>query len=256
MRAWLTQNKKFVIGMVHLAKMRGVSDEDFKNVIARAEADYWSLVRGGIDAVCIINEGDMPWRITVTAQELAALHKVVTHIRALGPVPLGACVLYNDWRATLQLAATHNLEFVRIDTFVDTNDSDAGIIYPEAEQIVAMRNSLAPQCLLFTDIQVKHKHALDGQPLSWSATQAFAQGSDGVIVTGLETGVPPTVAAVQELCAQFPSQVILTGSGMDPQNGAAFFAHINGAFVGTALKEGGVVNQKKVVQFMDVVHGK
>ncbi len=256
MRDWLLQNKKFVIGMVHLPKIRGINETELPQIIALAKADYWALVRGGIDAICVINEGDKPWNITVTAQQLDVLQAVVGHLKNLSETPLGVCVLYNDWRATLQLAATHDLEFVRIDTFVDTNDSDAGIIYPEAEQIVAMRNSLAPQCLLFTDIQVKHKHALDGQPLSWSAAQAFAQGSDGVIVTGLETGVPPTVAAVQELRAQFPGQVILTGSGMDPQNGAAFFAHINGAFVGTALKEGGVVSQEKVAQFMNAVHGK
>lgn len=253
MQEWLTQNKKFVIGMVHVAAMRGISDDQLDAVITRAEADYWSLVRGGIDAVCAINEGDMPWRITVTAQELVAFHKVVAHLRKLSTTPLGACVLYNDWRAALQLAAAHDLEFVRIDTFVDTNDSDAGIIYPEAAQIVALRNSLAPQSLLFTDIQVKHKHALDGQPLSWSAAQAFAQGSDGVIVTGLETGVPPTVDSVRDLRAQFPNQIILTGSGMDAQNAAGFYQYINGAFVGTAFKEDGLVSQTKVTEFMGAI---
>ncbi|MEI7919010.1 MAG: BtpA/SgcQ family protein [bacterium] len=95
-----------------------------------------------MENICIINESDIPYKINISDIEKKYFLKIAKKIKKKAKVNLGICVLYNDWKATLDIAKAINAQFVRIDTFVDLVESDAGIIYPEAEKIKEHQNKI------------------------------------------------------------------------------------------------------------------
>ena len=80
-----------------------------------------------------------------------------------------------------------------------------------------------------------------------------AQDGDAVIVTGFDTGMPPTVERIEE-CRGGISLPILLGSGLTCENARQLLAHADGAIVGSYFKEGGnwknAVDPQRVSSFM------
>lgn len=253
-------NPSSIIGMIALPPLLGYPEfTSVDAVIERALEDLDTLQRGGVDGVCVENDYDRPHRLTVGPEIVATFTRVAQEVARHSTVPMGLQVLLNDWRASLAIARVSGATFVRLDFFVDRVRIGAGVIEPQPDAVIAYRKQIgAEHIALFTDIQVKHSELLEpGKSLTTSAHQAFAHGTDAVIVTGKITGDGPTVADLQEVREAVGDFPVLVGSGTTPQNVGELFRYADGAIVGTALKNSMASHERvvpeRVKQLMDAV---
>ncbi|MBI5879164.1 MAG: BtpA/SgcQ family protein [Chloroflexi bacterium] len=255
-------NPKPIVGMIALPPLPGYPE--FTRIdayIERALGDLRALEDGGADGVCVENDYDHPHTLTGGPEIIASFTRIVSEVMRHARVPVGLEVLLNDWRASLAIALATGAQFIRMDFFVDRVRIKAGVIEPEPEAVLAYRARIrAEHVALFTDVQVKYSESLEpGKRLSTSVRQAVQHGADAVIVTGRETGQPPTlddVREAREAAGDFP---VLLGSGTAPGNAGALLRVADGALVGTSLKDGSdwpyTVVPSRVRALMDVVRG-
>lgn len=249
--------RKCIVGMLHLLPLKEERGFSIDEIIDRAQKDMHAIIDWGVDAICIINEGDYPWDICISEYEKVRYKQVAQRIRNETSLPLWVCVLYNDWKATCELAHEIDADFVRIDTFIDDVSSDAGVISAQPESIIAMKEVLCPDIQLFVDIHPKYKKVLSWRSLEESIQAALRYPIDGIIITGNKTGEAPLLEQLELIKQHFPNVCILAWSGITAENAQAFYMYINGAFIGTAFKnEEERVDTKKVSQIVRLIHKK
>jgi len=248
---------KCVIGMIALPPLLGYPEfAGVNSVIERALEDLNTLQQGGVDGVCIENDYDRPYQLTVSPEVLASFTHIATEVAGHATIPVGVQVLLNDWRASLAIAKVIDATFVRLDFFVDRVRIKAGVIEPKPEAIIAYRKKIqAENVALFTDVQVKYSELLEpDKSLTTSTQQAIAHGADALIVSGKVTGDAPSLPDLQEVRNAADEFPVLIGSGANPENLSALFAYADGAIVGTALKNSMApeekVNRHRVIEFM------
>jgi len=253
-------NPKPVIGMIALPPLPGYPEFTRMDAyIERALRDLRALEDGGADGVCVENDYDHPHTLTGGPEIIAPFTRIAGEVMRQARVPVGLEVLLNDWRASLAIALSTGAQFIRMDFFVDRARIKAGIIEPEPEAALAYRARIrAEHVALFTDVQVKYSESLEpGKRLAESVRQAIRHGADAVIVTGRETGQPPTLTDVQEAREAAGAFPVLLGSGTAPDNAATLLRVADGALVGTSLKDGSdwqhTVVPSRVRALMDVV---
>lgn len=237
-----------IIGMVHLRTLPGYPQfENLDTVIDAAVADAQALVKGGADAILIENTDDDPHRKENGHETSAALTAIVIALKAQVDVPLGLCVLWNDYRCGLAVAAVTGCSFVRVPVFTEAIITGCGIIEANPFDVLNYRKQLgAEQVQILADVQVKHATLMTKRTIAESAEEAVNYGADGIIITGRETGDPPTnddLAAARTAC---PRTQLFVGSGTSPENIASLGAYADGFIVGTALKQNGKVVQDRV----------
>lgn len=105
-----------------------------------------------------------------------------------------------------------------------------------------MRRQLgAEDIAVFADVQVKHSHMVNPSVSLEDSVQAAADcGADALIVTGLSTGLETPMETVSRAKEASKLPVII-GSGFAPEIAAQQLAVADGAIVGSALKQGGVI---------------
>jgi len=93
---------------------------------------------------------------------------------------------------------------------------------------------------VLADVMVKHATPPPGMDLGQAARDATDRGlADGLIASGLATGVatdPARVRALKEAC---PSTPVWIGSGLTPENVGELLPEADGAIVGSCLMRGG-----------------
>ncbi len=228
--------KKFIIGMIHLLPLKEEKGSSLDDILHQAVKDIQSLISGGITAICLVNEWDYPWQENISDYEKDRFLKVAKLIREKTELPLGICVLYNDWHATLEIADAANLDFARIDVLVDDVICDTGIIKAQPENIIELKQKLCPDLQIFADVHPKYKKILSGRTLIESCTLSYSYPIDGIIITGSQTGESPILDEIQSIRHAFPDKYILAWSGINNENLKEYFQYINWAFIWTALK--------------------
>lgn len=230
-----------IIGALHFSPMVGYPDfEGSEFVLRKALIDLKSFEEGGVDAVIIENNYDLPHKIVVGHETVAMMTFLAMQLTQNTTLPLGINVLWNDYEASLAIAKVIGLKFVRIPVFVDNVRTSFGDILGKAEEIILYRRRInAEEVALFTDIQVKHAQMLDpDKTIDVSAMQAMQVGSDALIVTGKWTGDAPKIddlAATRKAVGNFP---ILIGSGATKENLSILLRFADGVIVSTSLKSG------------------
>ena len=230
---------KPLIGMVALRPSPGYpAFTSIDAIIDAALADLDALQEGGVDAVLVENDFDLPHTLIAGAEVAASMTRVTREVVSRARVPVGVEVLLNDWRASLAVAAATGARFIRLDFFVDRVRSKLGVIEPEPAAVVAYRRAIrAESVLIFTDLQVKYSSPMDGpKPIEQSAREAALAGADAVIVTGSETGIGPSIADLRS--ARAGGVPVLIGSGLSPANAAELAPNADGYIVGTSLRSG------------------
>lgn len=230
------KNKPIIIGMVHCAPLLG-----YKNSpgILKVEKNFFSdlkaLVNGGIDAIMIENNYDIPHFEKAKLSTIPHLTDLCLKARKFTKKPLGLCVLWNDYEAALSIAKVADFDFIRVPVFVDKVKTDYGIFDAKAKKCKSFRKQIqAEDILIFADVQVKHAKHLIKRPLGEAVSEAVVKKADAVIVTGKWTGDPPTkkdVAKAKEAAGKTP---VILGSGITPENIKNFDA--DGYIVGTYFK--------------------
>lgn len=242
---------KIIIGMIHLPPLPGYPDSPgIEQVVRHAVGALHALEEGGVDAVLVENEYDRPHRVLSAPETTAAMTRVTRAVVQESESAVVGCeILLNDPRASLAVARMAGASFIRTDYFVDRMTRPGyGEFEIDAGGLIAYRSALgADEVLILADIQVKYADMLEPRPLAESARLARDKGADAVIVTGRQSGQPPTVQQLVEAAQGIP---VLVGSGFDPINAAALLAVCDGAIVGTSLMKDRAVDSAAVEALM------
>ncbi len=252
-----------IVGMVHLPGLPGspACQTDFDDIRKRALSDAKKLAHGGVDGLLIENYGDIPFHPgDVPKHTVAFMTRVVSEINAEVNCTLGVSVLWNDGAAGLSIATAAGADFVRIPVHTGVRVTNSGIIEGKAHETMRLRDQIDSEVAVLADIDVKYAQRLTGDPaLGTEFAETIQRGlADGVIVTGQETGdrVDETLlTAVRDKQDELHSSVpVLAGSGVTPENVTQILSRLDGAIVGTALKENGEtrnpVDPRRVKQLM------
>ena len=225
--------------------------------INKAKKDLRSLEAGGIDAVLIENDGDSPCQVKGTADVVAPMTIVAHELAKIAKVPLGIEVLLNDPKASLAIAKTCGLKFIRTDYFVDRmTRPNYGEFEIDPKGLMKYKKLIeADNIKIYSDIQVKYATMVDKNKTIWaSVKEAIKEGADGVVISGNITGVEPEVKDIYKAKQAAQNKVpILIGSGFSVTNARKLMKHADGAIVGSSVKTNGAIDTKKVSELAELV---
>ena len=231
----------FMVGMVHLGPLPGSPRfaGDFPQVLERAAADAAVLQETGWDAALVENFGDAPFYADdVPDITVAAMTRAVTEVREAVAIPVGVNVLRNDAQAALAVAAACGGSFIRVNVLSGTMFTDQGIIEGKAAELSRLRQTLGAKVEFWADVFVKHAVPPPGAEIGAVAADLWERaGADALIVSGPATGHPLNDQDLRQVRQVLPQARLIAGSGVTAANIAALTPHIDGAIVGTALKQ-------------------
>ena len=261
MNSLFTPGHKTLIGVVHLLPLPGSPrwQGNLEQLIEFAVNDADSYQRGGADAVCIENFGDIPFTKTSVAPEtIAAMTAAGRAIRAAIKLPIGFNVLRNDARAALALSAACGGSFIRVNVHTGAMLTDQGIIEGDAYATLRYRARVCPGAEIFADVHVKHAVTLGNWPLDIAARDTLERGlADALIVTGTGTGEATNLSDLETVRRACPNAKILLGSGVTAEN-VRTYSQADGFIVGSSLKTEGKlanpVDPQRVVKLVKAIH--
>lgn len=230
---------KVVIGMVHLSPLLGSPQPvDLNTVLQKASDDVKALESGGVDALLIENFGDLPYYPDeVGVETVAAMTFIISKIAEQTHLPFGVNVLRNDSIAALSIASVCGGRFIRANVLTGVYYTDQGIIKGQAYEILRYRAFLNSKVLIFADIHVKHAIPIPMISIERAARETVDRGlADAVIISGQETGDPPSLVDVKLVRKSLTKTPILIGSGVDINNVETFLDLADGVIVGTNFK--------------------
>ena len=236
-----------VLGVVHLAPLPTSPgfEGDRTQLRKRARRDAEALLEGGVNGLVVENFGDSPFhKDRVEPAVVAEMTRVALALRELAGsgIPVGVNVLRNDGESALAIATAAGLDFVRINVHTGVQFTDQGVIEGQADRTLRMRKTLGSQVAIFADVAVKHATRPQGFQLDAAARDCAYRGhADALIVTGSATGEPLDDSDLERVKEAVPDRPLLAGSGVTPDNIASILARCDGAIVGTAFKEDGIV---------------
>lgn len=238
-------NGKTAIGMVHCLALPGAAnfDGNMDKVVTQAIEDARTLERAGADAVIVENMNDLPLPAELNKVEVAALAAVTSLVCHSVSIPVGVDAAFSDGEAAVAVAVSAGAQFVRCPVFVDMVVNFCGTIGPSAQIVMQTKARLhAEDIFVLADIQVKHSRMLLPETsIEESAANAVACGADGIIVTGLTTGMATPMELVTRVknVVQVP---VFVGSGVTAKSIADQLSIADGAIIGTNTKPGGVLS--------------
>jgi membrane complex biogenesis BtpA family protein len=252
-------NSKPMIGVIYLPPSLGYPNHPGMNqLVEHALEDLEVLKKCGVDGALLENENDRPYTVlagpaTIASMSVAA-SKIIDHC---DDIVLGAEFLINDPEASLAVAKASGCSFIRTDYFVDrmSREEYGGEMRIDPDAVMKFKKDIqGDEIAFFSDIQVKYATMLEEKTLGQSAREAYNKGSDGAVVSGKITGIPPQVADLLEAKESGCDIPLLIGSGLALDNLEELLPVCDGAIVGTAFfKEGNRMDYEKIAPFMDMV---
>jgi membrane complex biogenesis BtpA family protein len=214
-------------------------------VLEAAARDAGALAEGGAAAVVVENFGSAPFPKAGSAPATVAMMAVAAaRVREVCGLPVGVNVLRNDALAALGVAVATGAAFLRVNVLVGASVTDQGLIEGDARALLLERRRLgALHVAILADVRVKHAAPLAPQPLAQEIHDARARGgADGILVTGDGTGRPVDAEALDEARAAVGEAPLYVASGLTAKNAPRLTPRVDGAIVGTWLKEDGRVD--------------
>lgn len=236
----LLKDKKPLIGMVHCLPLLNTPDfeNNMEEVIKRAVFDARTLEAGGMDAIIVENMGDSPLGRTLDFEQQISLAAVAAVVKQNVSIPVGIDAAFNDYKAALAIAKSIGATFVRIPVFIDTVVNHLGIVEPCAREALYYRKNIQGEDIkIFADIQVKYtRMLLKDVPITESAAIAQSMGADAIIVTGVASGFASPIDVIEDVKKHVKIPVI-AGSGIDTDNVKTQMSIVDGAIIGSSLKD-------------------
>ena len=259
-------NKKPIIGMVHLRPLPGSPGYDpismgMDKILEIAVEEAKKLEAAGVDGVQVENMWDIPYlRPEDMGYETAAALAVgVYEVRKQVSIPVGAECHMNGADCAIACAAAAGAEWIRVFEWCNSFVSQSGFINAMGAKVSRMRKNLgADHILALCDVNVKHgsHFIIHDRSVEEQAMDVEAQDGDAVIVTGFDTGTPPTVENILK-CKKSVSLPILIGSGLNSGNVHELLDAADGAIIGSWFKEDNnwknPVSFERTKEFMDRV---
>lgn len=201
------------------------------------------------------------WELEMMA---ALTRKIVTSFPQL---VIGVEILWHFPGATLKLAKHSQAKFVRIDFFSDeveanisNDDAEKNVVSVpiEPQQLIQFRKNIdAEHVVLLTDIQVKYSTMLNPKiSIDQSAKNAQSLGSNGVIVSGTQSGSSPDLKRITKARKGVRGIPVVIGSGFSVTNAREILPLVDAVIVGTSISEktGGPLIPTKVSELMTYVN--
>jgi membrane complex biogenesis BtpA family protein len=259
----LLKNNKPIIGMIHVDPLPGTPrfKSNLPEIIAKAKAEALTYKEAGIDMLAIENMHDVPYLKQKVGPEIVAAMAVVGYeVKNATGRPCGVQILAGANIEALAVAQAGGLDFVRVEGFVFAHVADEGIIDGCAGEILRYRRQIgAEDILVLTDVKKKHgAHALTADvDIAETARAAEFFLSDGVIVTGLATGMETDLEELQQV-KEAVNIPVLVGSGITLENVDRYLAIADALIVGSYFKKDGLWTQgvdfNRAKIFMDKVN--
>jgi uncharacterized protein len=254
-------DKKRVIAMIHVPALPGTPkntlrpDEIVRQALDEAEL-YASL---GIDSVIIENMHDRPFLKHVVGPEVTSLMAVIGYeIKKKTNLYCGVQILAAANREALSVAHAAGLDFIRSEGFVYGHLADEGYIESDAASLLRFRKQIgAENILIFSDIKKKHSsHAITSDlNIEEHALTAEFFLSDGIIITGKSTGLPPDPKEVF-LVKRAVNIPVLLGSGITHTNIGMYYKFADAFIIGSQFKLEGQwqnpIDEHQVKSFMQI----
>ena len=184
-----------LIGVLHVGALPGTprASESVDALIRRTVDEALVYRAAGFSAVIIENMHDRPYLKGRVGPEITSVMTAVgCEVKRQTGLVLGVQVLAGANREALAVAHACGGDFVRVEGFVFAHVADEGVIESCAGDLLRYRRAIgAERVLVFADIKKKHSaHAITADvPLGETARAAEFFLADGVIVTGVATGV-------------------------------------------------------------------
>ena len=257
------EEAKPIIGMVHLRPLPGSplyepQKMDMDQILETAVREAKLLEQAGVDGVQVENMWDIPYLPgnQISHETTAALAVGVYEVARSVDIPVGAECHMNAADIALSCAVAGGAKWVRVFEWCNAFISQSGYIEAIGGKLARLRSNLKAEDIAFLcDVNVKHgsHYIIHDRSVREQAMDIEAQDGDAVIVTGFDTGVPPTVERVEE-CKSTVSLPIYLGSGVNTDNAYSLLKSADGAIVGSWFKEGGnwknPVNLERTKDFM------
>jgi len=232
-----------LVGMLHLPALPGSpgSRLGIDEIAAHCLREARLYRDAGFDGLLIENMHDRPYlKREVGPEAVAAMAVVGREIRREAGLPLGVQVLAGANRQALAVAHACGAAFVRVEGFCFAHVADEGLFEADAGELLRERRRIgAESVLILADIKKKHaSHALTADvDIAETARAAEFCLADGVIVTGVATGLEASAAEVAAVAGAV-SIPVLVGSGISADN-IGRYAAADGFIVGSAVKRDG-----------------
>jgi hypothetical protein len=242
--AW--NNRKAVIGMVHLAALPGapLHAGDRAAVLKAALRDAKALAEGGVDALMMENFFDVPfYPDNVPPGTIAHMAVIAQEIKRAFALPLGVNVLRNDGLAALAVADAAGADFIRVNILCGARIADQGIIQGRAHEILRERARLGAQGIrILADVSVKHSAPFTAIALADEVEDTVQRAlADGLVVSGTGTGKPVDVEHLLAVRAAAGGVPVFVGSGASEKTASILRENADGFIVGTSIKRDGKV---------------
>ncbi len=255
-----------IIGMVHLRPLPGSPLYDpinmpMEKIVSIAVQEAQLLEQAGVDGVQVENMWDIPYlRSTDIGHETtAALAVGVYAVKQAVSIPVGAECHMNGGDKALASAVAAGAKWIRVFEFCNAFISQSGFIDAIGGQLSRMRSNLHAQEIAFLcDVNVKHgsHFIIHDRTVEDQAMDIEAQDGDAVIVTGFDTGMPPTKERVAS-CKNVVGLPIFLGSGISDNNISEMFPYADGVIIGSYFKVDGnwknPVDFERTLKFMKLV---
>src|SRR5215813_11932337 len=233
-----------LIGVIHLEALPGTptSRRDVAAIADSAVDEARVYHAAGFHGLVIENTHDRPYLKSTVGPEIGTAMAVIgAEIRRAVSLPLGIQILAgaNSW--ALAVAQACGASFVRVEGFVFAHIADEGMIESSAGELLRYRRAIgAEKVRVFADVKKKHSaHAITADvDITETAKAAEFFTVDGVIVSGLATGLPADPGEVASV-AEVVSVPTLVGSGITEAN-IGTFSSADAFIVGSSVKQGGI----------------
>jgi membrane complex biogenesis BtpA family protein len=217
--------------------------------------------KAGIDALAIENMHDIPYMKNHVGPEIIAVMSVIGYeIKKSSKMVCGIQILAGANKEAIAAAKSADLDFIRAEGFVFAHIADEGNIESCAGELLRYRKMIdAEDILIFTDIKKKHSsHAITADiDICETAHAAEFFLSDGVIITGISTGLEAKVEEIEAVKKSVKIPV-LVGSGVTLKNLESYLNISDGLIVGSYFKKNGYwengLDYDRISTFMEKVN--
>jgi len=236
--------KRALIGVVHLQALPGTPGNkvDLGSIKSKAVEEARLYKESGFHGILIENTHDRPYlKSSVGPEIVAAMSVIGAAVCEATVLPLGIQILAGANQSALAAALACDASFVRVEGFVFAHVADEGLIESSAGPLLRYRRAIgADHIRIFADIKKKHSaHAITADvDIAETAKAAEFFTVDGVIVSGLATGLPADPKEVASV-AEVVSVPTLVGSGITAEN-IGTFSSADAFIVGSSIKQGGI----------------
>lgn len=248
--SWISEifhKEKAIIGLCHLKALPSdpgyAEDGGMEAIIKAAEEDVKALISGGIDGIQFTNEFSMPYSVTGRADPavLCALATIIGRLHEICTVPFGANII-GDPLSSVALCVATGAKWTR-GSYHGTWATNEGLQNSDCAAVYRYRYNLRADSLKFIHYVIP-ENALDiagRDPLLSIRPHMLSNKPDALGCCGMSAGQPIDLQILRKLKELYPTVPLFALTGVNQANIAEILQTADAVFVGTALKEVGII---------------